>query len=60
MPSYRSLLVIALAAFTVTPVLSAEATPVYDSLHLCQSQSLPDVFTNSSVLVGQTRPTNQG
>ena len=36
MPSYRSLLVLALAASTVTPVLAAEAAirPLYGFLYL--------------------------
>ena len=61
MPTYTSLLVIALAASTVNPVLSAEAAPLYDSLHLCQSQSLADVivFIDSSVLVVSNPRLNQ-
>ena len=42
MPPYTSLLVLALAASIVTPVLSAKAAaPLYDNLHLGQESEPP-------------------
>ena len=53
MPSYRSLLVLALAASTVTPVLAAEVDirPLYGIFFLIilgKSSNLSDLFDSSS------------